>query len=428
MSTAQAESSSYPEVLSSAPLTVARTLTRAPETRPGAGETPAQITRWLLGPAREIADTTELFDELCWRLVGAGIAIGRSTLHMRTLHPMILAVGRRWRRKTGVTEELRVAHGVRELSIYRNSPMWFVFEERRVVRSRIGPEGPLEFPILAELRDEGLTDYLAMPIVVSAKRVHGITWASERPGGFSEAEIATLTSLAETLALLLDAHAAWGVARNLLDAYLGRLAGRRVLAGEIVRGSGETIRAVIWNSDLRGFARLSDRLPAPRVIELLNLYFERVVAPIHAAGGEVLKFMGDGLLAIFPLVDASFGPETTARAIDAATAALIEVDKLRASSGRPDEPLLDMVVVLHVGEIYFGNIGAPDRVDFTAIGPAVNVVARLEQLAKRLGRRLLVTDEFQRLYPRRLESLGLHHLRGLAEPREVFAPVSDRKS
>ena len=275
------------------PLTIVRSFVRPSARRP-AGGTFGEIVDWVLGPAREIADTAELFDELCWRLVAAGLPLARSTLHMRTIHPLFLGFGCRWRRKSGQTEEVGTAHGVLETPVYRDSPMRLVFEERQVVRRRLTGAGKMDFPILAELRAERITDYLAAPIVFSGERIHAMTWASDRAGGFDDDDVANLIALSRHIAPLLEIHSLRRVTTNLLDAYLGRLAGARVLKGEILRGRGEAIRAVIWSSDLRGFTQLSDRLPGARVIEILNACFEQVVRPIEAHGGEVLKFIEIG--------------------------------------------------------------------------------------------------------------------------------------
>jgi adenylate cyclase len=400
-------------------MTIVRSFVRPVERRPTGG-TLEDVADWLLGAAREIEDTAELFDELCWRLIAAGLPVARATLHMRTIHPLFLSFGCRWRRATGRTDEVGAAHGALEMPVYRDSPIRLVFEERQIVRRRLAGSGAMDFPILDELRAEAFTDYLAVPIAFSIGRVHAMTWASDQPGGFGGDDIANLTALAPRLSPLLEIHSLRRVTTNLLDAYLGRLAGARVLKGEILRGRGEAIRAVIWSSDLREFTRLSDRLPGARVIEILNACFEQVVRPIEAHGGEVLKFIGDGLLAIFTVPDAALAFDAARRALIAAREALANIDTLNARGLMGGEPPIKMAVALHLGEIYFGNIGAPDRLDFTAIGPAVNLVARLEKFSKQVQRSLLVTEEFARAAGRKFESLGVHPLRGVSEPVEVF--------
>ena len=402
------------------PVAVVRTYERPATARP-AGGTMADVESWLNGPARSIDDTLLMFDELCWRVFAAGVPIVRVLLSVRTLHPQFFGFGFRWRRRAARTEEVTVAHGIRDSDSYLASPMRPVFEERRTVRARLEGGVIANFPVLAELKAEGFTDYLATPIVFSEGRVHGLTLASDRPGGFSDADIAAIEKLAASFSNLLETHVLRRMTANVLDVYLGKLAGRKVLKGEIHRGRGESIHAIIWSSDIRGFTRMSDRLPAERVIEILNAAFEAQSAPIHDGGGEILKFIGDGLLAIFPLADVDLSQTTARRALGAAIRALANIEALDMRRLAGDAAPLRIGVALHPGEVYFGNIGAPERLDFTAIGPAVNLVSRLEQLSKRLDRSLLLSDAFARLHGPGLVSLGVHPLRGLDEPVEVFA-------
>jgi adenylate cyclase len=256
---------------------------------------------------------------------------------------------------------------------------------------------------------------------------NAVTFATDARGGFAASDIARLERLGLGLSLVLECIAWQHIAGALLEVYLGRQAGARVLAGDIKRGSGESRRAVIWVSDLRGFTRLSDRLPGERVIDILNRALEGQVAAIHAQGGEVLKFIGDGVVAIFPIADVELAPAACASALAAARAALADNAAFnRDLAASPENATLAMVAVLHVGEVFYGNIGCQDRLDFTVIGPAVNVASRLERLAKSLDRRLLVTADFVaagRLAG--LPSLGAHPLRGLTDPVEVFAPPVD---
>jgi adenylate cyclase len=378
------------------------------------------VARWLLGPGRTIRQTSELLHELSWRLSAAGIPLARTTFHIGTLHPQFLGLFCRWQRATGETEESSIAHGVRETKAYLLSPMRLVLEGQ-TVRRRLEPAGATaDFPILAELRAEGMTDYLATPLPFSDGRVAAATWSTDRAGGFSDQDIAAIESLLPALALLLEVQAVRLISANLLGVYLGQQTGQRVLAGDIIRGSGETIRAVLLFADLRGFTALSDRLPADKVIEILNGYFERVVTPIHARGGEVLKFIGDGLLAIFPVEDAAFAFNAARRALDSAIDGFADLEAFNADPSRGEEAAVRMAIALHVGDVVYGNIGGQDRLDFTTIGPAVNLVARLQQLSKRVERPLLLSDAFAKICERPLTSLGFHPLRGLSEPREVF--------
>jgi adenylate cyclase len=396
-----------------------RTLNRLVE-KPKSDFSVEEVARWLLGPGRTIRQTSDLLHDLSWRLTAAGIALARTTFHIGTLHPQFLGLFCRWYRSTGQTEEGSIAHGVRDTKAYLLSPMRLVFEGQTVRRRLDSPGAVAEFPILAELQAEGITDYLATPLTLSDGRIAAATWATDRAEGFSDQDIAGIESLLPALGLLLEIQSVRLIAANLLGVYLGHQTGRRVLAGDITRGSGETIRAVLFFADLRGFTALSDRLPAQKVIEILNGYFERVVTPIHAKGGEVLKFIGDGLLAIFPIEDAAFAFNAARRALEAAIQAFTDLEAFNAHPARGEDAPVRMAIALHVGDVVYGNIGGQDRLDFTTIGPAVNLVARLQQLSKAVSRPLLLSDAFAKISERPLISLGFHPLRGLSEPHEVF--------
>lgn len=406
-------------------LRVSRVYERPESQRPQGG-TADDVRAWLLGPARRIEDTAELIDELSWRLVAAGIRLARVVVSLPTLHPQFLNNGYRWFRTLGRCEETRIGHGIRDSAIFINSPMHPVFIEGETVRRRlVGKDARLDFPILKELAAEGVTDYIALPLELSDGRRFAVTLATDQEKGFSRADLATLGSLVGLLAPLLEIHVMRDITRNLLNAYLGPVIGRRVLSGEIERGRGETTRAVIWFCDLRGFTALAERLKEENVVAFLDAYFERVVAAVHARDGEVLKFLGDGLIAIFPVPDVEFAANASRRACEAACAAIAEVDTLadHASLGGATAPR--MCVSLHVGNVFYGNIGAAERLDFTVIGPAVNLVARVDQLTKVVNRRILMTAEFAKVCGQKLEPLGRHAVPGVSEPIEVFGLVAD---
>lgn len=400
-------------------LRAVRLIARPPGERPSARNL-AEITGWLLGPARALAGPCELVDELSWRLLGAGLPVARTTVHIRTLHPQFAGMSCRWQKRTGMTDESRIAHGVRESEVYLRSPLRPVFEAGEVVRRRIHAEADEEFPVFGELHAEGLTDYVAAPLTFADGQRAAFTAATDRPDGFAEDEVAALLGLVPALAAAVEFHAVRQLARNLLDVYLGRQAGARVLSGAITRGSGESIRAILLMTDLCDFTALSDRLPGETLIALLNAHFEGTTAAVHAAGGEVLKFIGDGMLAIFPVEDAAFAYARAHRALDAARGCLDSLDALNAAPPHPGVPRLRMAAALHFGEVVYGNIGGADRLDFTAIGPAVNLLSRLQQIAKGLDVPLLTSDDFARVCERPLTSCGIHPIRGLEAPREVF--------
>jgi len=378
-----------------------------------------QIDRWILGEGPHIDSDVELFDELCWRLLGDSVPLWRATLYMGTLHPLIRGVGVRWLRELKVIEDFRILHGSEESDEYLRSPIRATIERGAAFRRRLIEDTP-EYPLLSKLRKAGVTDYFALALNRTFRRFPVVTWTTDRPGGFSDADIRALEEINPALAAIAETRAVRRISANLLDTYFGPQAGRRILAGQIRQGEGERLRAVVMMTDLRDFTGLSDRLSGDEVITLLDDYFDALATPIQERTGEVLKFMGDGMLAIFPAADDDDFSTSSVRALEAATEGLERLDavnKARRAAGRGE---LRTGIGLHLGEVIFGNVGAPGRLDFTVIGPAVNLASRIEDLTKRLHRPILVSSTFARICPRPLVSLGFQPVRGLGEPEEIF--------
>jgi len=378
-----------------------------------------QISRWILGEGPHIDSDVELFDELCWRLLGDGVPLWRATLYMGTLHPLIRGIGARWTRQQNVIEEFRILHGSETTDEYLLSPIRATIERGTPFRRRLIAEVP-EYPLLSKLRKNGGTDYFALALNHAFQRFPAVTWATDRPGGFDDAHIAALEDLNPALAAIVDTRAVRRISANLLDTYLGPQAGRRVLAGQIRRAEGERLRAVIMMTDLRGFTALSDRLPGDEVIELLDDYFDAIATPVEEHKGEILKFIGDGMLAIFPAEDDDDFSASSVHALEAATAGLERLDTVNQARRAVGRDELRIGIGLHLGEVIYGNVGAAGRLDFTVIGPAVNLASRIEGLTKRLLRPMLFSSAFARVCPRPLVSLGFQPVRGLADPEEVF--------
>jgi adenylate cyclase len=384
------------------------------------------VETWLLGDALRERDQLLLFESLVWRLAAAGLPLDRASLHIGTLHPQAYGFAWNWLRIDGICDEVRVSEAALQSDSYRRNPLHRVIERGEAVR-RVPQEAAAEFPLMAELARDGMTDYAALPLGAGDRMHNAMTVATRRPGGFTEAEFATIRRLLALFALHVERHIAWRIAGNVLDAYLGQDAGGRVLQGAIKRGAGQPIDAIIWVSDLRGFTTLSDRLAAPDMIQLLNAYFERIAGAVIAHGGEVLKFIGDGLLAVFPLRSGELPAEAAEAALAAAEAALAEIEALNAAQPAPLDSIegwrpLRSGIALHEGQVFFGNIGAPERLDFTVIGPAVNEASRVEALTKELGRAILITEPVARRLARPLDDLGRHSLRGVAAPVAIFSP------
>lgn len=389
--------------------------------------TTADIEAWLLHAALRQIDLLALFLQFLSRLVASGCPLDRASLHVGTLHPQLLGYAWNWSRADGFCDEVKVDELALTTDAYRRNPLSRVIEHGETVRARLDGPNPNEpAPLLAELARQGFTEYAAIPLNAGGAYHNAATVATRSPGGFPADQIESLTRLLRLLALHVERHIAIRIGANALETYLGTAAGARVLQGSIKRGEGEPIRAIVWVSDLRGFTNLADRLAGNQMIALLNAYFERLAGAVLANGGEVLKFIGDGLLAVFPF--AAFESERAAAsaALAAAEAALDELarfnDDPEQLTGIEGWQPLRTGVALHLGEVFFGNVGAPERLDFTVIGRAVNTASRVEGLSKSLGRPILITGPVALLLDRPLDDLGAHQLRGVAEPIPIFAP------
>jgi adenylate cyclase len=382
------------------------------------------IIKWLVGPARRVDSGLRVFDEFAWRMLAVGLPLLRVTLHARVLHPQYLGMTMHWWRTTGKSTQVMIAHEVADALRYEDNPVLRVSIGGETLRRRLDIAGAkLDFPILHELKAEGATDYFALPIASAHGGNYMMSYVTDRPDGFTAAEIEDMTHVSQYIAIVADMHTQRALSRNVLNAYLGPNTGPKVLAGPIRRGTGEALAAVLWSSDLRGFTERSDRLPGDRMIAILNALFDAQAQAIAMHGGEILKFIGDGMLAIFPLDVAETQAEAARNALAAAFEALASIEALAGDPRLAGEPPLRVVVALHVGTAFYGNIGAADRLDFTVIGPAVNLVSRMQALGKALDVPIILSDDFARAYAAPLKSLGQHRLRGLATPHELFAPA-----
>lgn len=377
---------------------------------------------WLARESRNERFLEDLVARTCERLLEDGIPLARSTLQLRTLHPQFFGARLLWRPGMARAEVTLFEHSTTAEPAYAHSPVRALFEGAEAIRQRLdlSTPAPSEYAVYAELRAEGMSDYLAMPMLFSDGTRHAVTWATRRAGGFTRAHIDALSELLPMLAMAAEIRLTRRIARTLLDTYVGRHAGARILAGEIRRGSGATVRAAIWQCDLRGFTSFAERFPRDVVLESLNRFFETIAAPLENHGGEILKFIGDGILGIFPLEEQA----ACQRALRAAMEARDLMRALNTERQRDGLEPLRFGLSLHVGDVMYGNIGTASRLDFTVIGPAVNLAARLQQLTKELGREVLLSGPFAASCGcgcEILEPLGRFPLRGIAEPLEVVA-------
>jgi adenylate cyclase len=378
------------------------------------------VVDWLIDGARTAHAPQDVLGQLCERLVACGLPLHRVAMFVRTLHPGVMGRRLLWRAGEEVVVN-EAEYAMLETDTYRRSPVRIVFASAQPIRLRIdAPDCPQDYGIVEELRAEGVSDYLIHPLPLTSGEVHAISWTTTRPGGFADADLAVLEAVRLPLARLDEIYALRRTATTLLDTYVGRHAGWRILQGHIRRGDIERIEAVIMLTDLRDFTTLSNRLPGDQVIGLLNSYFDCLVPPIERHGGEVLKLIGDGLLAIFGVAgDPAAACEA---ALAAAKEARTDIASRNVERREAGQPLLRHGMALHLGDVLYGNIGSAGRLDFTAIGPAVNLTARLETLARDLGRDLVVSARFASHSPAPLNPLGTFRLRGFGEPQQVFVP------
>jgi adenylate cyclase len=379
----------------------------------------SDITAWLIDGARSTPEPSDMMAECCERLIAAGLPLWRVGVFVRTLHPEIFGRNFIWRPTTGV-EAGSADFAIQQTPEFLRSPLQIVFQEGAELRCRLDDPGNNRFPFFDDMQAEGVTDYVAFPLLFIDGRNHASSWTTKRPGGFTDAQLADLKRVLPPLTRLIEVMGLRRTAATLLDTYVGPRAGERILAGQIRRGHTETMHAAIWLSDLRGFTALSDRLPPEQVVEILNLYFDCQVAAIHRHGGEVLKFMGDGLLAVFPIDDEdSAAGSVCGRVLEAASEARAAVAAMEFASGITTERFR-FGVALHVGRLLYGNIGGGNRLDFTCIGPAVNLAARLEKIAGRLGRTIVASAAFAELCTEGWHDLGEFPIAGFARAEHVY--------
>ena len=386
----------------------------------GASERMTPLLDWLMSEGRLAPTMGKFVDQVMTRAVAAGLPLWRFYIGIRVMHPQMATAGILWRRGTGV-EEISRAHGVLETSAYIGSPIQAVRESGKTVRYRLGDLAGDAHSLLTELLAGGGTDYVAIPMRLSRELSSPVaSFATDRPGGFTDQDLADLERMVDWMGSVAELHFHRNIAETVVDTYLGHIVGEQILGGLIKRGDGREINAVLWFSDLRDFTGLNERMAAPELIELLNNYLQLVGDALSAHGGEILKFIGDGVMGYFPAEDALFLPMVTANALSAARKLIDDVEAANEARAAGGADPVRFGVGLHVGPVTFGNVGTESRLDFTVIGPAVNRAARLESLTKELKVPVLASAEFKDATIQPLRSMGMHTLRGVPQPVEVF--------
>jgi adenylate cyclase len=388
-----------------------------------------EIDEFIVRSALAGTSEVEILAGTCARLNDAGLSLVRASVASGLLDPTFEAHGVRWLRgQGGVEEAFARPDDALDNESWTKSPFYYLVESRdSVLRRRLDSTYRRgEFPILDQFQDEGVTDYVAFVARVGENVRLGdgegivASWTTDTPAGFTEPQVELLAAILPTLTLAFILKMTDRAARTLLTTYLGSDAAKRVLAGNIVRGRADPIRAVVWFSDLVGFTRISDSVSPDQVLALLNDYAEAQVEEIEAHGGHVLKFMGDGILAIFPHDDTALACK---HALDAASGQRHRIAALNARRTASGLPVTDTHVALHVGELLYGNLGSPRRLDFTVLGAAVNEAARIEALCGSLDQTVIVSWAFAEAAGdarRLLVSLGRYAMKGIARPQELF--------
>jgi adenylate cyclase len=378
-----------------------------------------KIVDWLIDGARSAPTPVALMKETCERLLAAGVPLWRAGAFVQTLHPDVFGRSFIWRDGAEVVVNT-ASFDLPESPEFTRNPLAILYASGHEVRYRLDDPESKRFPFFEDMRAEGVTDYIAIPLRFTDGSVHATSWSTRHPDGFTDGQLDALRTIMVPFARLGEIFALRRTAATLLDTYVGNRAGERILAGQIRRGHAETMQVAIWLSDLRGFTALSDRLAPEIVVDVLNQYFDCQVPVIRKHGGEILKFMGDGLLAVFPIAkDKGNIGEVCGRVLEAAREARANVDAMHYPSGEAVERFR-FGVALHIGDILFGNIGGSSRLDFTCIGPAVNLAARLEKIAGRLKRTVVASAGFAGICTNDWMDLGEFPIAGFSRAQRVF--------
>ena len=368
---------------------------------------------WMVDGARPSSDARQIVTGICERLVDLNVAVDRFMLFIYTLHPNLEGQRFRWIKGQGV-DMAQAPMGMFTQEIYTSNPLPKVIEEQVTVRRHLERDDcPDDYIIVGELREQGFTDYLVQPLIFTSGETHACTWSSGQTGGFSERDLAILERVNAPLARLTETYMLWLNAAVLLSTYVGRNSGSQILQGKVHRGDGENISAVILFVDVKDYTSLSNAQDGNNVVSLLNDTFDKLVPPVTENGGEILKFMGDGFFAIFPYRSEDQIAGIAAGAIDA-------VHSGRAALEAEGDGEIEFRSALHCGTFHYGNIGGADRLDFTAIGPAVNYTARLLSAASDLGCDDVLSTDLATLVPERCSAAGDIELKGFDGEHTVW--------
>ena len=381
------------------------------------------VIDWVFTQGRRIERTNEFVHQLAHQMNIHGASIDRLMVSLLTLNPQLVGTSETWLKSTDTTTPINASHGVRDSDRYIGSPLAAIYETHKRVRQRLDNLPKDAHRAYTELAEDGFTDYVALPVLFGEVAEPGaaIIISTKRKGGFSDHHIESFRRIRDYLAPVLEVHALRHISRSLMNTYVGKRTSEKVLAGMIKRGDADLINAALWFSDLRDFTQITETLPAAQVLEMLNEYFEFVAAAVNARGGEILRFIGDAMLIVFPIEENTSEKNACNAAIDAAIDAHNTLETLNHQRRRHGQPEIRFGVGLNLGEVIYGNVGAPDRLDFTVMGPAVNRTARLESLTKEFDCNILFSHKFSELIEIPSQFMGNRDMKGIAEPQAVYA-------
>ena len=382
---------------------------------------PQPVIKWLFAKGRFIGNRNQFVHEFATRLAQVGAPIDRLFITLLTLNPQVVATSHNWIKSEGKTTPYEAEHQVLETDRYIGSPLQQLFDTQKRVRQRLDQLPEHAHGAFTELADSGFIDYLALPVKFGDTLGSAIIIATKRDSGFHDRDIQQFRKIRDFAAPILEVYALRNLSISLLNTYVGKRTSEKVLAGMIKRGDADMIHAALWFSDLRDFTQLTETLPSRQVLAMLNAYFELVSAAVTAHRGEILRFIGDAMLIVFPIDDHLSQKYACESALDAAIDAQAAVAALNHRRRRHNEPEIKFGIGLNVGEVAYGNVGAPDRLDFTVMGPVVNRTARLESLTKQLAENILFSQNFADLIEKPSCFLGLYAMKGIAQPQAVFA-------
>ncbi|MEM7207185.1 MAG: adenylate/guanylate cyclase domain-containing protein [Pseudomonadota bacterium] len=379
------------------------------------------VVEWLFKDGRLIKNQSEFVAEFARQVTAQGSVLDRMQITFRTLNPQVLATAETWERESDEVTSFIAEHAVMETGRYIGSPMQQLRETLRTVHQSLIDLPADAHGAFQDLYQESYTDYYAFPVSFTQELFCAYICVTKDPDGFSKSDIENLKALRDYIAPILEVFSLRHTANSLMNTYVGRRTAQKVLSGMVKRGDADIINAALWFSDLRDFTQLTEELPAAEILATLNEYFQFVSEAISARGGEILRFIGDAMLIVFPIDKNTSAANACNEALAAALDAQSTLDEVNQQRRNNNQPQIQFGVGLNVGEVIYGNVGALDRLDFTVMGPAVNRTARLESLTKSLGTEILMSREFADLVEKPVRDMGKHMMKGVAIKQQVWA-------